>query len=286
MVESTSFLTDNVNARSICGGIDGDGIEEIRWSTGGQISVYKCTGLHEYERVWTWYQTGNNSCNLNLYDMNGNGYNELLKSGSGMTHIIEIEAIRVRYPNNAGLQCRGGDTCPIRGETFFPPRCDSISLFLRTDTIWSLVDTIAHGLASSETSYRWVVPDIRVDSWRIIAIAYGPGWRRDEADNIFRTLPLGVSEAAQPLIRETKLLSISPNPTTGIARINYQLRDATPVTLRLADAGGHIIRHELIPSHKSGYYEHIYNISQLSLSSYFLTFSTNSQHETMKIVYK
>ena len=67
-----------VYAHSTCGDIDGDGLDEVLWSTGNQIRVYKCTGPHQYELVWVWDQGSNNSCNLNLYDMNGNGYNEIL----------------------------------------------------------------------------------------------------------------------------------------------------------------------------------------------------------------
>jgi hypothetical protein len=301
-VDSTYIPTGTAYSRSLCGDIDGDGIEEVVWSTGNQIRVYKSTGQHLYELQWYWDQGGNNSCNLNLYDMNGNGYNEILETGSNQTHIFEIEAIKVLYPSARFIQFYPGDTCRIRWETYFPPRCDSISLFLSTDTAWSLADTIAHGLAPSETSFAWIVPDLfqsyrqgdtpprtagshpSLDSCRIVAIAYGPGWQYDESDNPFRIVSSGVSEAAPPLIRETRLLGAFPNPTTGRTSIRYQLRNAGPVSLNIADASGRIISKSVTPDVKPGSYESMWDASLLPAGIYFLSFSAGRVHETEKLI--
>jgi len=209
------------SARSVCGDIDGDGVDELVWSTGNEIRVYKCTGPHDFEQVWYWWNNGGASCNLNLYDMNANGYNELLESGDGVTHIFEIEAIRVLYPSRY-TWLRPGDTCRIRWQTFNPPRCDSVSLFLRQPPLLNL-DTIVHGLSPAETSWLWTVPHIISDSCHIVAIAYGPGWQYDESDTCFRIAPVGVEERPATASFETRLLGVSPNPVSGTARVSFEI---------------------------------------------------------------
>jgi hypothetical protein len=302
-VDSTFIPTGQAYARSLCGDIDGDGIEEVVWSTGNQIRVYESTGLHLYELQWYWDQGGNNSCNLNLYDMNGNGYNEILETGSGATHIFEIEAIKVLYPSARFIEFHPGDTCPIRWETYFPPRCDSISLFLRTDTVWSLADTIAHGIAPSETSYDWIVPDLSrnyrqgdtpprtagshpsLDSCRIVAIAYGPGWQYDESDNPFRIVSSGISEAAPPLIRETKLLGAFPNPCVAHARIQFQLREPSHVTLRVSDVTGRTVATLADEVLRSGRYNRDWEVAPtIPAGVYFLNFTAANQRQTEKLM--
>jgi len=281
LVDSTTNRGE-VYAHSICGDIDGDGLDEILWSTGYQLRVYRCTGLHQYELVWVWDQGSNNSCNLNLYDMNGNGYNEILESGSGVTHIFEIEAIRVLYPNTR-LTFHPGDTCRIRWQTFNPPRCDSISLFLRRDTTWTL-DTIVTGLAPSETAYTWLVPDIRSDSCRVVAIAYGPGWQYDESDVPFRIAPVGVAEAAAPIIRETRLLGISPNPIRDQAQIRFQLAAPGRVTIRISDVAGRTIATLADGRRIPGSYTSTWDTRAVPEGIYFVRLESPNYRESRKLV--
>jgi hypothetical protein len=123
--------------------------------------------------------------------MNGNGYPDIVASGNGQTWMLELEAVQVVAPNGR-VELAPGDTCRIRWRVFSPPRCDSVSLFLRRDTTWRL-DTIAAGLAPTESSYAWTVPPGPAESCRIVAIAYGPGWLFDESDTAFAILPGGIA---------------------------------------------------------------------------------------------
>jgi hypothetical protein len=91
-----SFLNSGafISQQSDCGDVDGDGIEEIVWSLGTHVVVLKATGDDEYERVWQWendlggeYQSVRVLC----YDLNKNGYDEIVLSGEGKTQIWEIE---------------------------------------------------------------------------------------------------------------------------------------------------------------------------------------------------
>ena len=280
-VESATFTTGEVNGRSVCGDIDGDGIDEILWSCGTQIQAYKCIGPHQFQLIWYWWNQGSNSCNLNIYDMNGNGYNEILMSGGDRTYIFEIEAIRVLYPNTR-LTFHPGDTCRIRWQTYNPPRCDSVALLLRKDTTWQL-DTIAHGLPPTDTAYTWVVPDIRSDSCRIVAIAYGPGWQYDESDSCFRIAPVGMAEAPAPIIRQTRLLGISPNPVRGHVEIRFQLAEPGRVTLRISNVLGRTVATLVDGVLKPGQYTRFWPTRALPSGIYFLDFIAGQTRTTAKL---
>jgi hypothetical protein len=272
-----------VYAQSVCGDIDGDGLDEVLWSVGNQIRVYKHTGPHQYELVWNWLNSGNNTCYLNLHDMNGNGYKEILESGAGQTHIFEIEAVRVLHPNT-NITLHPGDTCRIRWETFTPPRCDSVSLFLRTDTGWSLADTLVHGLPPSETAWTWTVPDVRSDYCHVVAIAYGPGWQYDESDTFFRIAPLGVEEAAAPMVSETRLLGAFPNPLAAATRVQFQLREQGQVSLRTCDVSGRTVAVLVNGTLKAGRYDLAWDSGKLPAGVYFLRLEAPDYTASRKLI--
>ena len=87
---------------SKCGDIDGDGVEEIVWSIGNKLMIYKATGNNQFQRVWLWNQDHGGACLIsNIFDMNQNGYNEIVVGGSGKTSIFEVEAVKVLRPNGS-----------------------------------------------------------------------------------------------------------------------------------------------------------------------------------------
>jgi hypothetical protein len=289
-VDSGLVATSEVYGRSICGDIDGDGIDEVIWSMGTQIQAYECTGPHQWQRIWYWWNGGGNSCNINLYDMNGNGYNEIVESGSGRTHIFEIEAIRVLNPNT-NITLHPGDTCRLRWQTFTPPRCDSISLFLRTDTSWHL-DTLIHGLPPSETAWTWTVPDIRSDYCHVVAIAYGPGWQYDECDTFFRILPVGVDESTTPPVGETKLIGAFPNPCAGSMRLWFQIGNQgqsttgqSLISLRICDVSGRTAAMLADGVMKPGIYHRDWEVAPTVPNGvYFIRLETPDCRETEKVI--
>jgi hypothetical protein len=83
------------------------------------------------------------------------------------------------------------------------------------------------------------VPDTTLDSARILAIAYGPGWQFDESDSPFRIAPAGMQEAraASP---QDWALSVWPNPVSGKTRVSYDVPRRAVVHVGLYDAAGRL----------------------------------------------
>jgi len=83
--------------RSCNGDIDGDQLPEMIWSTGTDIYVYKYKE-GSYQRVWhydNWHQQGNKYAMCTVYDLNNNGWNELVVSGGDRTLIFEIDTTSI-----------------------------------------------------------------------------------------------------------------------------------------------------------------------------------------------
>ena len=225
--------------QSACGDLDGDGVEELVWNTVTDVAIYRASPSGILRRVGSWYNSHDPShqfpVNVNIADVNYDGYNEVLIGCRCQISVIEVEAIRVLAPNRRATY-QPGDTCRVSWQTYSPPRCDSVSLFLRRDTTYQL-DTIAHGLTPDDTPYVWVVPNIRADSAYVMAIAYGPGWQYDESDNAFQIRGTGIGEEKSLRIRELRL-SVTPNPTTGTVGISYDLPASVPVEVSVLDLSG------------------------------------------------
>ncbi|UCG43260.1 MAG: VCBS repeat-containing protein, partial [candidate division WOR-3 bacterium] len=197
---------------SRCGDLDGDGVEELVWALPVCLRMYKAVDDNQFQMVSEWEDDHPGEVlSTVITDMNGNGYGDLVVGGGWMTSVLEVEAVRVLHPDTTRELC-AGETCLVRWEIFEPPRCDSISLFLLTDTVvpegeWfcqrtgSLrfyhLDTIVTGLSPGDTTYPWIVPDTVLDAAWIVAIAYGPGWQFDCSDRRFSIVPSGVAERSR-----------------------------------------------------------------------------------------
>jgi hypothetical protein len=277
--ERTFLFSQNLNVqrttgrRSICADIDGDSIEELIWATPINITVYEAFGNNQFQPLWQWWQDhGQNECLIvNSYDMNKNGYNEIVVGGSGKTSIFEIEAVKVLRPNG-GETFVGNSQEQIRWQKFYPPRCDSLSLFYSLDNGWTY-DTIITGLPSTDTSYLWTVPDTSSDSCKVKIIAYGPGWQFDESDGVFTIAPSGIEEFANHNIKYLSL-KITPNLFKSQATICFTLPTAQKISLKLYDITGKIIK-VIFDGHKeSGIYKINLETKDLSSGIYFIHFQT------------
>ena len=131
LLDSVGFSGTDWGRISECGDIDGDGVDECIWTTPDIIKMYKVVGNLMPQEIWHWNNDhgGFRSLVSTVYDINGDGYKELITAGNAKISIFEIDAVDLLSPNNGTFNV--GDTIPIRWATHSPPRCDSLSLFLR-----------------------------------------------------------------------------------------------------------------------------------------------------------
>jgi hypothetical protein len=228
--------------RSRCGDLDGDGIEELVWSTQTHISIYKATGNNQFQRIWEWQNDhapgGPDVAFVNIYDMNKNGYNEIIVSGSGKISIFEVEAVRLLSPNG-GQNFLPGDSVLIQWQKFYPPRCDSFSLSYTTDN-GRTYQPILNSIPSTESTYTWNVPNTPSESCRVKVIAYGPGTQFDESDALFTIQPSGLEETQ--VIDQPLRLEIKPNPfkTKTLIRLNKPTEKL--ITFKIYNSSGKLVK--------------------------------------------
>ncbi len=278
-----------LDKRSKCGDIDGDGIEELVWSIGAQVRVYKATGNSQFQLLWSWRNDHGGDyphSMVNIYDMNQNGYNEIVVSGYNKTSIFELEAVRLLRPNG-GESFAGNTQEPIRWQKFYPPRCDSLSLFYSLDNGRSY-DTIITGLPATDSSYLWTVPNVSSDSCRVKVIAYGPGWQYDESDRVFKITPVGVKEEAGvvPLFTDLK---ISPNPFHSQTTIQFSLPSEQKVKLKVYNITGKLVRLLCDGQMKPGRYKIVLGTTDneqgvLPDGVYFIRLETENQKIISKVI--
>ena len=302
LVDSVSFSGDDWGRISECGDIDADGVEECIWTTPAEINVYKAIGDNNLQKVWNWYSDHGSMKSLvsTVYDINNDGYNELITAGNGKTSIFEVDAVDLVSPNGGNF--RPGDTVSIRWVTHTPPRCDSLSLLLRRDSSWFL-DTIARGLPASDTFYRWVVPATVPDTGRVVVIAYGPGWQFDIADSVINFTGGGVAEGTRNMPSQWSL-SVSQNPARGAFTVRYDVPgkwgqsqpllgqtevqspfSTDPVfALGIYDAGGRLVRSLSEGDVPPGRYEVKLPAGILPAGVYFCTLANGAARISRKIV--
>jgi len=226
-----------VQAQSACGDVDGDGVEEIVWGTTSGVQVLKPVSEFTFETVYRWYNRfiPQWATIVKVRDMNHNGYADIVVDACWQTVILEVEAIRVLAPNGWRI-LQPGDTCWIRWQVFNPPRCDSVSLLLRVGDYQ--MDTIATGLAPSDTPYAWVIPEsIRAVPCWVMAIAYGPGWQYDEQDTAMWIVGIGESGKRAGPVSEARI-TVLPNPAPGPVMVSYDVPSAGPVEVSVLDPSG------------------------------------------------
>jgi hypothetical protein len=298
LVDSVAFSGDDWGRISECGDIDGDGIDECIWTTPNVIKVYKAVGDDQLQEVWHWDNDhgGFRSLVSTVYDINNDGYNELITAGNAKISIFEIDGVDLLSPN--GGSCSVGDTVPIRWAVNTPPRCDSLSLFFRRDSLWDL-DTIAHGLPATDTMYQWVIPASVPDTGRIVVIAHGPGWQFDISDSVIHFAAGGVAEGTRTLPLQWSL-TVSPNPARGAFTVKYEvpgkwgqsqpLRGQTEVqspfsmSLGIYDAGGRLVRFLSEGDVAPGRYQTRLPAGVLPAGIYFLRLDASGFRDVKKAV--
>ena len=271
---------------SKCGDIDGDGIEEIVWSVGRWVLIYKATGNNQFQRVLTLSGHGGQTpaAIISIYDMNKNGYNELIYGGNGYTSIYEVDAVRLLRPNG-GETFQGNTQEFIRWQKFYPPRCDSLSLFYSTNN-GTTYNLIASNISASDTSYLWTVPNVNSDSCKVKIIAYGPGWQYDESDGVFSITSTGIEEIGVATGNRAMTLGVKiyPNPARSLSVIRYTLPVESKVSLQLYNISGRLVKTLVDEDKKPGNYKITLNTKTLSAGVYFLSLQTDTKRIIERLV--
>ncbi|MEO0082967.1 MAG: T9SS type A sorting domain-containing protein, partial [candidate division WOR-3 bacterium] len=216
---------------------------------------------------------------VNIFDMNNNGYNEIVVGGSGKTSIFEVEAVRLLRPNG-GEVFQGNTQQLIRWQKFYPPRCDSFALFYSIDNGINY-SRIAHGISGNDTSYLWTVPNVNSDSCKIKIIAYGPGWQYDESNGVFSITSTGIEEhSSLSALRLSLKVERRINPATAI----FSIPSFQRVNLKLYDIQGRLIRDFVNETKEPGIYKINLNTKSLSSGIYFLSLETKMKRIIERLV--
>ncbi len=237
---------------SYCGDVDNDGREELVWAVKNNWMIYKATGNNTFERIFTAYPEGNGRGTTHIYiwDMNKNGYLDIIESGDGRnpnfyyeTWVWEIEGVKIHQPND-GEVLKPGSQFPITWEKFTPPGADSFSLFVCFDNGRNF-RTIATGIPANDTLYLWNVPDSLSDSCKIMIWAYGPpnpvtgkipaAW--DFSDTVFSIRQTKVKEDTRYRIQDAGL-KILQNPARKEIRLQITDGSNKDTEIKIYDVGG------------------------------------------------
>ncbi|MBN2464760.1 T9SS type A sorting domain-containing protein [candidate division WOR-3 bacterium] len=282
LVDSVWFSGTNWGRISECGDIDADGTDECIWTTPDIIKVYKATGNDQLQEVWHWDNDhgGFRSLVSTVYDINNDGYNELITAGNAKISVFEVDAVDLLAPNDGS--CSVGDTVSIRWRANTPPRCDSLSLFLRRDSLWHL-STIATGLPGTDTALRWVVPAGVPETARVVVIAYGPGWQFDMSDSAITFIGGGVAEGSRNVPLQWSL-SVNPNPARGPLTVRYDVPRQAHVSVGVYDADGRLVRSLREGDATPGRYEASSPPGVLAAGIYFCTLDTGAGLVSRKVV--
>jgi hypothetical protein len=208
-------------SRSDCGDIDRDGKPELVWAIDRDWMVYKYDSLgHRFQRVFSAYgDNGHNSTNIHIHNMNGNGYPEIIESGGNETHIWEVEACLLLYPNG-GETLYGDSLAVIRWRNVSPFQADSFSLFYSSDSGLTY-SPVAHGVPGSDSTYSWTVPETYSDDCFVMLWAYqnATGW--DFSDSHFRIRNgNGVEQGNGAPFSVSRLpYRVAPNPFVSFATL-------------------------------------------------------------------
>jgi hypothetical protein len=282
LVDSLSLWEVGANLHSAAGDIDGDGNEECIWVTPESVRFYRAVGDDSLLDVWTWVEDqGMYAFTSKVFDVNNDGYNELLLgvgNDGGKIRILEVDAVDLLSPN--GGSCSVGDTVPIRWAVNTPPRCDSLSLFLRRDSLWNL-DTIATGLPGTDTLYPWVVPAGVPETARVVVIAYGPGWQFDISDSAITFIGGGVAEGTRVPLQWS--LSVSPNPARGAFSVRYDVPRQAQVAVGIYDASGRLVRSLSDGEVSPGRYETRLPSGALPAGVYFCRMQAGGSSESKRV---
>ncbi len=268
---------------SSSGDVDADGVDELVWAVANNWLIYKARGNNQFERIYTVYPwpqgNSHNATNVLVYDLNKNGYGEIVESGGNETHIFEICGAEFTRPDSGQIFIAGSQEW-IRWRKFDPPGADSFTLFISFDNgrNYQTITTIQQ---SNDTSYLWSVPDTVSDSCRLMIWSYGPpragqntprgiAW---DFSGRFAIKRVEVKEDRRWQIADGGI-KILQNPTRR--EIRLQITDVSQKQIKIYDISGKLVKSLTLYTLPSAF--------SLKSGVYFLRLETENKVITKKVV--
>jgi hypothetical protein len=94
----------------------------------------------------------------------------------------------------------------------------------------------------------------------------------------------GVDESTEPELNQVLLQSIAPNPTSGIAIIQYYIPESQEVSVDLVDMRGQLVKPLLLGFHIMGQHQHTIETQQLTAGQYLIRLQSKDQQQTLKMI--
>ncbi|MCK4352047.1 T9SS type A sorting domain-containing protein [candidate division WOR-3 bacterium] len=241
-----------------CGGlasgdVDGDGVDELVFTNGKKVEIWRCNGPNSFELIWDRnfisHQQGIQFIGLALcvYDFNQNGWGEIVVSGytecvedTGDVETFIFERaipVEVIYPNG-GEELTGNTIDTIRW--LAEPPVDSITILLSFDSGNTYTDTIAYGI-QDDSPQPWAVPDTEATNCKIKIEAHGYNLRYGDAESnsTFTIKKTGIEEDL--LTPKDFYFKIFPNPFRRTAMISVKCQ-APSASLQIYDLSGRLVK--------------------------------------------
>ncbi|MEO0227930.1 MAG: T9SS type A sorting domain-containing protein [candidate division WOR-3 bacterium] len=250
IIDSFSFHYNSYDywgGLSDVGDIDGDGNCEIVLEGCDKVYVIKSNGNNSFY-FWDTLPGHITGSNIKVFDIDGNGLNEIVISGNNETRIYEKTPDVIWF-------------CPVQYDTFWA-----------NDTVyprWRLDETIAldslrlywaHPILGCHLIYQglpqdticqWVVPDTQSNMGnRLWLVVEGNGRYDSTYSPVFyiRRAP-GIEETGRQGDLETGRLEVYPNPFTNHCIIKFQIpnpndqtNSKSQITIKIYNSAGQLVR--------------------------------------------
>lgn len=121
---------------------------------------------------------------------------------------------------------------------------------------------------------------------------FSPGMTLDGQGNLYvtelvsgRVLKMeGVASGVKTAVGEVGEFSLSPNPATNFARIDFSLNDATPVQIRVLDAGGRTVFTQNFGLLEAGAHQAVWQATNQPAGLYWVDIQTKTGTKTQKLI--
>ncbi|MDD5530740.1 MAG: T9SS type A sorting domain-containing protein [bacterium] len=284
---------DTLWTRTYGGNYDDVGFSVQQTRDGGYI----ITGYYYNIDLYAWLvRTDNNGDTLwtkTVYEAQGNSVRQTKDGGyiiTGTTSfcdaiLIKTGLLKLIFPKGSET-FTGGNNCGVIWQ------CDDTTFVNHYRLLYSIdggntyLDTIAHNVSSTDTSYIWTVPSINCTTCRIKLQALDSSNQvvtETCSDNDFSILKEGIETDTLSI---PKIFFLINSPTSLFKQIIFIYNIPLPnkVSLRLYDLSGREVRMLVDGEKPAGSYSVTLNANKLKAGVYFVRLTTGEQKIVKKLV--